>query len=384
MHINNNFKLTYFGDAPYLVPFGQAGANLLRPIRLNRTGVFIWKLLVSGATEEKIFQEIKNEFNSEDKNDATIKKDIDNFIFNLRRYQIILHDEEAAVPFKEQTSITFSIAGIKIQYEGPAKMFSENFKPFCESFPSEFSDLRLFMRLGNPAPVLSGKLLIKKNEFSLIETDDYYICKFPPESCLQEWRLCKDIKQAYMYCKRPFWDTAADEVFHATRHIFLVLAQQKGFFAVHSASLLYRDRAWLFCGHSGAGKTTHVNLWKENFNAPLLNGDLNLLKVTDNGSYVYGLPWCGTSNISTNRMYKLGGITFLKQFNQEQIVELNDEDREFYLLLRLISPAWTEDMFQKNIEFVKSLPDDIPMFQLLCTKNPEAAIVMRQAIESCI
>lgn len=42
-----------------------------------------------------------------------------------------------------------------------------------------------------------------------------------------------------------------DNLFHAIRLFFLFIAQKKGLFAIHSASILYHDKAWLFSGHSG-------------------------------------------------------------------------------------------------------------------------------------
>ena len=38
---------------------------------------------------------------------------------------------------------------------------------------------------------------------------------------------------------------------------------EKGMFALHSASLLYLEKAWLFSGPSGMGKSTHTALWKK-------------------------------------------------------------------------------------------------------------------------
>ena len=66
-----------------------------------------------------------------------------------------------------------------------------------------------------------------------------------------------------------------DSLFLAIRPVFLFLAQKKGMFVLHSASLLYLEKAWLFSGPSGMGKSTHTALWKKLFDTPFLNGDLN-------------------------------------------------------------------------------------------------------------
>ena len=104
-----------------------------------------------------------------------------------------------------------------------------------------------------------------------------------------------------------------EDLFHALRFAFLILTQQKELYVLHSASFLYRGRAFLVSGSSGTGKSTHSALWHDLYQTPLLNGDLNLLGIRDNIPYAYGLPWCGTSGICTPKDYPLGGIIFLKQ-----------------------------------------------------------------------
>lgn len=59
------------------------------------------------------------------------------------------------------------------------------------------------------------------------------------------------------------------------------------------------------------GKSTHTALWHELFGTPYLNGDLNLLGFEDGHITVYGIPWCGTSEIFTTEQYELGGIVLL-------------------------------------------------------------------------
>ena len=120
-------------------------------------------------------------------------------------------------------------------------------------------------------------------------------------------------------------------------------------FAISFYSLL-RDRAFLrfiqhqffieikygfFSGHSGMGKSTHTNLWKEQFGTKIINGDLNLIgwsngeqanigqSVDKPGSkghpIVYGMPWCGTSGIASTKSYPLGGIVLLGRSDNDHL-----------------------------------------------------------------
>lgn len=382
MKINKNFKLVYFDGKPYLIPFGQAAAKLIRPVKLNCTSVFIWNMLINGYSKDEILTRMIDEYKPEKDEIKIIKEDLNYFLEKLQKLKIIIPEEELLFDFDNNYVRSLLIAGVKICYIGPDNLLSNEFERYFTEFPANEADITIDMKLGIPAPVLPQKILIRNSELSLSETENCYICLFPESSNLQEWRFNKEDGHVYFYCKRPVWDGAANEVFQAIRMIFLVLAQNAGLFAIHSASVLYNGKAWLFCGHSGAGKSTHVNLWAEKYNTPILNGDINLIKLTENGFFVYGIPWCGTSGISTKDMFPLGGIVFVKKHKIDKAYALSKEEREFNLLLRIISPAWTENMLDRNVEFVKSFPASTPMFQLLCTKEQSAAYAMKRAIDN--
>ncbi len=382
VNINKNFKLIYFDGVPYLMPFGQAAAKLMRPLRLNSTGVFIWNLLINGDSQEVILIKMIDEYEIEEDEIDKVEEDLKNFLDKLINLKIIISNDEKLFDFEDNVFRTLLIAGVKIFYIGPEYLLSKKFELYYTQFGVNEADIKINMKIGIPDSVLPQKLLIRNSELSLSETDNYYICLFPESSHLREWRYSKTDGNVYFYCKNLIWDNDADDIFQAIRMIFLIFAQQRGLFAVHSASVLYRGKAWLFCGHSGAGKSTHVNLWSEKYNTPMLNGDINLLKLTENGFSVYGIPWCGTSGISTSDDFPLGGIVFVKKHKIDKVFELSKEEREFNLLLRIISPAWTDKMLNKNIEFVKSFSDSTPMFQLLCTKEHSAADVMKSAIDN--
>ena len=195
------------------------------------------------------------------------------------------------------------------------------------------------------------------------------------------------------------WDKekAKEELFHAIRHFFLFFAQRQGFFAIHSASILYRDQVWIFSGHSGMGKSTHTNLWKEQFGTEIINGDLNLIgwnigkqdssgqNVNKLGSkghpIVYGMPWCGTSGIASTKSYPLGGIVLLGRSDNDHFELLTNDQKIVRVMQRMISPVWKEEMLNQNLTCAEKLAKQIPIFYFLCTKEPSAAGRMKDAID---
>ena len=158
----------------------------------------------------------------------------------------------------------------------------------------------------------------------------------------------------------------------------------KGLFALHSSSILYQDKAWLFAGPSGTGKSTHAALWENEFETPLLNGDLNLIGISDEIPVVYGIPWCGTSGIYTANTHPLGGITLLKRAAGNGALPLTEDERQLKVMHRLISPSWTNEMLSRNLDFAADLQRRIPVFCLQCTKDAAAAHTMKQIIDDSL
>ena len=184
------------------------------------------------------------------------------------------------------------------------------------------------------------------------------------------------------YCSNAVTDQTTENLFHALRLFFLFLAQQNGLFAIHSASILYREKAWLFSGHSGMGKSTHTGLWHQLLGTPFLNGDLNLLGIHENRIMVYGIPWCGTSGIYTTRNYELGGIVLLgRDPARDYLEELSPSDQILRVMQRMISPAWKEGQLTKNLFFAEEIADRVPILHLFCTKNQSAVKVIREEID---
>lgn len=194
--------------------------------------------------------------------------------------------------------------------------------------------------------------------------------------------MLKDGTYVRIYCHPQVSETNIENLFHTIRLFFLFTAQRNGLFAIHSASVLYQGKAWLFSGHSGMGKSTHTALWHELFDTPYLNGDLNLLGLKEDHIIVYGIPWCGTSGIFTAEAYELGGIVLLgRDLQTDYLEELNPSEKVLRVMQRMISPAWTERQLSENLFFAGEIADRVPVLHLLCTKNASAACVMKNAID---
>lgn len=436
----------------YLLPYGQKVADQRKGIVLNETGVFLWNELKTSMTDDALAEklvhhysadgEVANENQGEiqdqmqDQIQDQIRQDVKQFVQELLSLGILqeclrpccAEDADNATcvyPTKELFAGFLEIAGMRIALYGSRDLISSQFDAFLkdcaiaqEKSQSESqaksqnelqTESQTKMQIKMPVQMQieilqrttpfhpNGKTLIRNEELVVCENEQGYIILFPSMNQIREAHMTRDGRFAQIYVKGVDKEKTKEELFHAIRHFFLFFAQSQGFFAIHSASILYRDQVWLFSGHSGMGKSTHTNLWKEQFGTKIINGDLNLIgwsngeqtnigqsvnKPSSKGhTIVYGMPWCGTSGIASTKSYPLGGIVLLGRSDNDHFEALTNDQKIVRVMQRMISPVWTEDMLEANLECAAKLAKEVPIYYLLCTKEPSAAYVMKARID---
>ena len=374
MKIRNGYTLREIADTTYLLPVGQNVATHHRGIALNETGIFLVHALQTDIAPSALLRLMMTHFEAGADELPAFREDLNTFLTSLRKLDIL---EETI--YNHMHNQQFQFGPIRIGYNGPAELLHPSLLDFaCED---GVIDQNWIIIPAEPRTEPVGELLIKTKDIAIYQNDTHYILAYPDPKGLCECQSTLDGSCAYFFCRDCEEPTMRETLFHAFRFTFLLIAQKKGLVMLHSASLLHKGKAWLFSGQSGTGKSTHTNLWLEQFNSPLLNGDLNLIGMLGNAPVVYGIPWCGTSEIYTTDSYPLGGIILLKQDPVNHLVSLTDSQKQLYILQRLISPCWTAPMLDDNLAIVRAIVSKIHVFRYLCTKEPDAAIQMHAIIE---
>ncbi len=364
-----------------------------RGMRINETGVYLWKLLKTEQSLETLLDACVKHYELAPDDIPALRGDIELFVTQLKSYGILLSSlsaDEIQTPYYK----SLQIAGLVCELYIPAAIYPMEFEPFvCEQ--STNADMRIELLPYIPSVHENGILLLQNPELAVTECKDKYILHFPSFQYIKQIHLLKDGKYACYYCQGTYADDFRQEFFHATRHVYLYLAQRHHMVALHSASILYEGKAWLFSASSGTGKSTHAGLWQELYDVSAINGDLNLIAMeslpaaadTDKANValscpvVHGIPWCGTSGICDTQTHPLGGIILLKRGNANYTQTLKADEKRLLVLQRLISPSWTTRLFDRNLKAVNTFAPHILICRLFCTPAVEAARVMKETID---
>lgn len=145
-------------------------------------------------------------------------------------------------------------------------------------------------------------------------------------------------------------------------------------FLLHAAVVRTDGAAYAFLGHSGTGKSTHMNLWLTHFadRVEVINGDKPIIRCRDDGFHAYGTPWAGKEGLENNISAPLNGLCFLKQAPYNRIERLSPQETAKRIFHQFLIPKDVENV-QKLMQHADRLVRSVPAYELCCTISEEAA-----------
>ena len=145
--------------------------------------------------------------------------------------------------------------------------------------------------------------------------------------------------------------------------------------AIHSSCIVYKNKAVLFLGESGTGKSTHTRLWREHIpGAVLLNDDSPMIRVEDGKVWAYGSPWSGKTPCYKQERYELAGCVRLSQAPYNRIKKLSV--LQAYGAIHPSCPpefAYDSILYDHVSGFISSLLSKVPLYHLACLPDGDAA-----------
>lgn len=384
MKKNPFYSLQMISGKPYLLPFGQAVAAQRPGVGLGGSAGFLWSLIDQCADADELVRRAVSEMELNGSEKTEAESDLRSFISGLSDLGIIESGDTLRSAADSAGFYSVLQTGpLRTELRGPEDLFHEDFAPFLAAADPGLPAHQTVAVSDHMPPSQAGlTCLLQNSELEVYHGGGLILLRFPTMPDVSACALSDDGSDAVFYVRpEKNKERLRTDLFHAIRHAFLYRAAILGFYAVHSASVLYRDQVWLFSAPAGTGKSTHAGLWQSSFGTPVLNGDLALLSMNGQGPVFIPVPWCGTSGIALNETHRLGGIVFLKRGPVNSAAVLEPEDRPLRLANRLISPVWTEQMLECGLAFAEELSSRVMMWEHRCTAGAGAAECMKAAVD---
>ena len=155
--------------------------------------------------------------------------------------------------------------------------------------------------------------------------------------------------------------------------------------AIHSSCIVYQDKAVLFLGESGTGKSTHTRLWREHIEgAVLLNDDSPMIRVEKGKVWAYGSAWSGKTPCYKQERYELVACVRLSQAPYNRIQKLSVL-QAYGAIHPSCAPefAYDDALYDEVSRIIGQILSVVPCFHLACLPDREAALLSCKTLFSC-
>jgi hypothetical protein len=154
-----------------------------------------------------------------------------------------------------------------------------------------------------------------------------------------------------------------------------------GALEVHACGVAWQGRLLLFCGQSGAGKSTTAGLWRRHARgARLLSDDRVVLRPHRAGVQGFGTPWHGDGGFAAPESAPLGGLFFLRHGRATRLAPLRPAEAAARLLARGFPPPWDAAGTRGALEACAAAAAAAPAFELAFTPDRSAVDAVRATL----
>ena len=164
-----------------------------------------------------------------------------------------------------------------------------------------------------------------------------------------------------------------------------LMTLQRDTLAIHSSCIVYQDKAVLFLGESGTGKSTHTRLWREHIEgAVLLNDDSPMIRVEKGKVWAYGSAWSGKTPCYKQERYELVACVRLSQAPHNRIQKLSVL-QAYGAIHPSCAPefAYDDALYDEVSRIIGQILSVVPCYHLACLPDREAALLSCQTLFPC-
>ena len=156
---------------------------------------------------------------------------------------------------------------------------------------------------------------------------------------------------------------------------------REGAVEVHGCGVVWKGRTLLFCGQSGAGKSTTARLWKRHARgARLLSDDRVVLRPGPRGVRAHGTPWHGDGGFASPASAPLGALFFLEHAKATRLRPLSAAEAAARLFARSFPPPWDVEGVEGALDACADAAAKAPAFVLAFRPDRTAVEAVRAVV----
>lgn len=204
-----------------------------------------------------------------------------------------------------------------------------------------------------------------------------YLCDFSGEPDITV--EAKEDKMEILHKRSPRLNIAQREYICTAAVFYNSLLRFDGFM-LHSSSISYGGRAYLFTADSGTGKSTHTSLWETYIDGvEFINDDKPAVRLIDGRFFACGTPWSGKTDLSNAIRVPVGGVALLRRGAENTVSPATARQAVLALLRQThlpASPEGTDSLAALLDRFVRT----VPVYDLACDISEEAVKTSFEAL----
>jgi hypothetical protein len=157
---------------------------------------------------------------------------------------------------------------------------------------------------------------------------------------------------------------------------------REGALEVHACGIVWRGRALVLCGQSGAGKSTTARLWRRHTRGTsILSDDRIVLRPSGRGVRAWGTPWHGDGGFASPESRPLAALFFLRQGRVSRTRPVPRAEAAARLLARGFPPPWDPVAMARALETSAAVTAAVPAFELAFRPDRSAVQAVKESLE---
>jgi len=287
----------------------------------------------------------------------------------------------------------FQIAGITIRFEVDFNLEKSTFKPAIACFSIEkpgadIVTLHRYFKLPDLNTHNLGNLIYQTKPWTIYENKSnghQYYLRLSPDGNLRKLKYFADFNEDFTFGKiysqqlikqRILNDGWLNLTGFASDSMWLTqLLVNRSALNIHSASAILNGNGLMFIGRSEAGKTTTTRLLqhardRDNASVSILCDETNIARRNNGKWRVYGTWGHGEEEEVSPLSAPLKGIFVLRKDKINKISRLSDKKQILRQLLSVVfRPLMTKSWWEKEINILNQLINEVPMFEMYFDKT---------------